>query len=150
MPLHIRPYAHPTDQPAVIALWHHCQLTRPWNDPARDIARKLTTQPDLFLVGTVDDQLIATLMAGYDGHRGWINYLAVSPDHQRQGHARALMAEAERRLHTLGCPKVNLQVRSTNEHVLAFYHHLGYTPDDVVSLGKRLIPDPPHPRTDQR
>ena len=129
------------DQPAVIALWHECGLVRPWNDPAQDIARKLAVADDLFLVGIIDAEVVATVMVGYDGHRGWINYLAVHPDQQRNGFGRVLMAEAERSLHARGCPKVNLQVRATNADAVAFYDRLGYSTDEVVSMGKRLEVD---------
>jgi len=138
--MQIRAY-RPADEEAVVALWEVCGLTRPWNDPRKDIARKLTVQPELFLVGTVDSELMATAMAGFDGHRGWVNYLAMAPGHRRQDHGRTLMAEAERLLVERGCPKLNLQIRSTNSEVIAFYRSLGYAQDDVVSLGKRLIPD---------
>jgi len=136
-----RPGAPGSDTEAVIALWSRCGLTRPWNDPRRDIERKRSQHPELFLVGEVDGAVIASAMVGYDGHRGWVNYLAVAPEHQRQGRARALMTEAEARLTVLGCPKLNLQVRGSNAAALGFYAALGYALDDVVSLGKRLIPD---------
>ncbi|MBU6501905.1 MAG: GNAT family acetyltransferase [Burkholderiales bacterium] len=136
----IRPY-QPQDESAVIALWQDCGLTRPWNDPRKDITRKLTTQPELFLVGTVDAVLVATAMVGFDGHRGWVYYLAVAPTHRRQSHGRALMQEAERLLMARGCPKLNLLVRSSNAGVIDFYRRLGYIQDEVVSLGRRLIPD---------
>jgi len=139
-PLLVRPY-RPADEAAVIALWHACDLTRPWNDPAKDIARKQRVQPELFLVGTIDDRVVATAMIGYEGHRGWINYLAVDLAHRRAGHARRLMAEAEERLRELGCPKLNLQLRKTNAQALGFYRALGYVEDEALSLGKRLIPD---------
>jgi ribosomal protein S18 acetylase RimI-like enzyme len=142
MTLVIRPFAA-ADEPAVVALWRAAGLTRPWNDPHRDIARKLTVQPELFLVGELDGELIAAAMAGYDGHRGSVYYLAVSPAHQRRGHARALMAEIERRLEALGCPKLNLMVRQDNRGVLEFYARLGYEEAAVVTLGKRLIADEP-------
>jgi ribosomal protein S18 acetylase RimI-like enzyme len=142
--LNIRPF-EPADEPAVIELWQRCGLTRPWNDPAKDIRRKLGVRPDLFLVGVLEGAVVATVMAGYDGHRGWINYLGVAPEHQRRGFGRSIMAEAERRLRACGCPKVNLQVRATNEAVLAFYRRLGYAVDEVVSLGKRLEHDRPGP-----
>src|SRR5262249_39075854 len=100
------------DEPAVVALWERCGLTRPWNDPHKDIRRKLQVRPDLFLVGVLDGVIVATVMAGYEGHRGSINYLAVAPEHQRKGLGRALMAEAERLLRQSGCPKINLQVRT--------------------------------------
>lgn len=138
--MQIRPF-HPTDERAVIALWHACGLTRPQNDPADDIRRKLRVQPELFLVVEIDNHLIGTVMAGYEGHRGWINYLAVKPEHRRGGVGRALMNEAERLLHAAGCPKINLQIRSTNRQVIAFYQSLGYSVDDVVSMGKRLKQD---------
>lgn len=129
------------DRDAVVQLWQRCDLTRPWNDPNRDIDRKLGVQPELFLLGEVDGVVVASVMAGYDGHRGWMNYLAVDPDRQGRGYARALVAAVEQRLLELGCPKLNLQVRSTNEAALGFYTALGYGTDDAVSMGKRLIPD---------
>ena len=129
------------DEAAVVALWQACELTRPWNDPYKEIARKLKAQAELFLVGQWQGQLIASAMFGYEGHRGWVNYLAVSPGHQRQGHAKALMQHGEALLLALGCPKINLQVRASNAQVLAFYQSLGYRDDQVVSMGKRLIPD---------
>lgn len=138
----IRPF-HDDDTEAVVALWRAAGLTRPWNDPHRDIARKRTVQPELFLVGEVEGRVIASAMAGYDGHRGWVNYLAVDPAHRGRGHARALMAEVERLLTALGCPKVNLQVRADNDEALGFYAALGYSVDAAVSLGKRLVDDPP-------
>lgn len=138
----IRPF-HDDDTDAVVALWRAAGLTRPWNDPHRDIARKKTVRPELFLVGEVEGRVIASAMAGYDGHRGWVNYLAVDPAHRGRGHARALMAEVERLLTALGCPKLNLQVRADNEAALGFYAALGYSPDAAVSLGKRLVPDEP-------
>ena len=136
----IRPYEH-DDETAVIDLWARCGLARPWNDPKKDIARKLLVRPDLFLVGIIDSQLVATAMAGYEGHRGWINYLAVAPEQRRVGIAREIMARAETLLREAGCPKINLQVRSTNSEVIEFYKRIGYAVDDVVSMGKRLIHD---------
>jgi len=133
----------PADEAAVIALWQRCDLTRPWNDPHKDILRKCTVQPDLFLVGTIDGRIVASVMIGYEGHRGWINYLAVDPDIQRQGLGRELMDEAERRLRALGCPKINLQVRAENTGVIEFYRRLGYAVEDLVSMGKRLERDQP-------
>ena len=130
-----------SDEAAVVALWQKCGLTRPWNDPHADIARKLTEQPELFLVGTVADEPVATVMVGFDGHRGWVYYLAVSPRYRRQSYGRSLMREAERLLIERGCPKLNLLVRSSNAEVIEFYGKLGYVQDDVVSLGRRLIHD---------
>ncbi|MGO3890217.1 MAG: GNAT family acetyltransferase [Paenalcaligenes sp.] len=136
----IRAY-QPADESAVIALWEACGLTRPWNDPRKDIARKLTEQPELFLVGVEGEQLIATAMVGFDGHRGWVCYVAVDPAFQRLSYGKQLMHEAEQLLIARGCPKINLLVRSSNVKVLKFYAELGYTQDDVVSLGRRLIAD---------
>ena len=140
--MEIRRFAE-TDSEAVIALWQRCGLLRPWNDPRKDIARKLRVQPELFLVGVVDARIAASVMAGYEGHRGWINYLAVDPGLRRGGLGRAIMAAAEKGLAELGCPKVNLQIRRGNEDVVAFYDRLGYVEDDVVSMGKRLESDEP-------
>jgi ribosomal protein S18 acetylase RimI-like enzyme len=137
MKIKIRPF-QPQDEASVIKLWSRCGLVVPWNDPHRDIQRKLTVQREMFLVACADNQIIATVMAGYDGHRGWINYLAVHPKHQHKGIGRRMMDEAERRLRESGCPKINLQVRATNAGVIAFYKRLGFKMDDVVSFGKRL------------
>ena len=140
MTIEIRSYES-GDETQVVQLWIDCSLVVPWNNPRRDINRKLDVQPELFLVGCLAGRIIATVMAGYEGHRGWINYLAVHPGHQRNGIARRMMDEAEIRLRAAGCPKINLQVRSTNTNVIEFYRNIGYKIDDVVSLGKRLEPD---------
>lgn len=135
--VHIRTYT-PQDEEAVIALWNHSGLTRPWNDPRKDIDRKLLVRSDLFLVAEANGIVVGTVMVGYDGHRGWINYLGVDPECQRQGVGRALMAEAERLLRAEGCPKINLQIRNSNIGAIEFYRRIGYAVDDVVSMGKRL------------
>jgi len=131
----------PEDTDAVIALWGDCDLLRPWNDPRKEIARKLTDRNGAFWVATMGDDVIASVMVGYDGHRGSINYLAVAPDFQRTGVGARLMQQAEAFLVALGCPKVSFCVRKDNADVLAFYDGLGYDVDDVHFLGKRLIPD---------
>jgi ribosomal protein S18 acetylase RimI-like enzyme len=135
----------PGDREALVALWSICELTRPWNNPHRDIDRKLARDGDNLLVLEEDNQLIGSVMVGYEGHRGWVNYLAVHPDHRRQGLGRLLMDEAERRLRDLGCAKVNLQVRASNETAREFYRQIGYTVDEAVSFGKRLEHDIPSP-----
>ena len=127
-----------SDEPQVIQLWQACGLVVPWNVPHLDIARKLDFQPDLFFVAEQDDEIVGTAMAGYEGHRGWVNYLAVAPRFQRHGLGRQLMGFVEERLAALGCAKLNLQVRSGNSGVIEFYERLGYRIDEVVSLGKRL------------
>lgn len=138
--MEIREFAM-TDKAAVVQLWRDCGLVVPWNDPGKDIERKLATGADLFLVGERAGEIVACAMGGYDGHRGWVNYLAVTPDLQHHGYGRQMMAEIENRLVARGCPKINLQVRTTNAQVRRFYEALGYTQDAVVSYGKRLIPD---------
>jgi ribosomal protein S18 acetylase RimI-like enzyme len=135
--MQIRPF-RPEDTEAVISLWRQCDLVRPWNDPHKDIQRKLQVRPDLFLVGVLEGRIVACVMAGYEGHRGWLNYLAVAPEHQRRGFARAIVTEAERLLRDAGCPKINLQIRTSNQGVIEFYRRIGYATDDVVSMGKRL------------
>jgi len=133
----------PQDEDAVVSLWKKCELVRPSNDPHKDIGRKLRVRPDLFLVGVLDGKIVASVMAGYEGHRGWLNYLAVDPASQRGGLGKAIVAEAESRLRASGCPKVNLQVRTSNKGAIAFYERIGYSIDDVVSMGKRLEVDQP-------
>ena len=133
----IRPYqTHDEDQ--VIELWRRCGLIVPWNDPRQDIGLKLQVQPELFLVGEMQGTIVATVMAGYEGHRGWLNYLGVAPGFQRRGIGRRIVEAAETELRKLGCPKINLQIRASNKDVVAFYHHLGFKIDDVLSMGKRL------------
>lgn len=139
-PLTIRPF-RPEDEDAVIRLWQDCDLLRAYNDPHRDIERKLAVQPELFLVGLAAGKIVAVVMAGYEGHRGWLNYLAVAADHRGRGFGRELVAEAERRLRELGCPKINLQVRHTNAQAMEFYRRLGFAVDEVASMGKRLRDD---------
>jgi ribosomal protein S18 acetylase RimI-like enzyme len=136
----IRPFQS-SDEPAIVRLWQRCDLLRPWNDPKKDIQRKLSVGREMFLVGVLDDDLVATVMVGYEGHRGWVHYLAVAPEHRGKGLGRALMTRAEELLKQAGCPKVNLQVRGTNASTIEFYERLGYAVDDVVSLGKRLETD---------
>jgi len=136
----IRPFEH-EDADAVVALWRECGLVRPWNDSRKDIQRKLTTQPELFLVLELDGRVVGTAMGGYDGHRGWVNYLAVAAELRSRGLGRRLMAKLEELLVARGCPKLNLQVRASNEAAIGFYSKLGYRQDDVVSLGRRLIED---------
>tara|TARA_R110001592_G_scaffold363043_1_gene679531 strand:+ start:9654 stop:10088 length:435 start_codon:yes stop_codon:yes gene_type:complete len=129
------------DRVDVITLWTDCGLVVPWNDPDKDIDRKLKVDPALFLVGRDDDGVAATVMGGYEGHRGWINYLAVSTSKRRRGYGQEMMQAVEQRIEARGCPKINLQVRASNSAVVAFYQALGYRIDDVVGLGKRLATD---------
>src|SRR5690348_12534174 len=136
----VRPYKD-DDEARVIELWTFGGLIRPWNDPKRDIARKLAVQRELFLVAELGGTVVGVVMAGYEGHRGWVNYLAVDIGQRRRGIGSALMRDAERRLRLLGCPKINLQVRRENSGVQAFYAALGFKEDEAVSMGKRLESD---------
>jgi ribosomal protein S18 acetylase RimI-like enzyme len=136
--LTIRPYRG-GDETAVIQLWETCRLTRPQNNPCLDIKRKLAVNPELFLVGTIDGNIAATVMGGYEGHRGWVNYLGVDPDLRRNGLGRMMMEAVQVKLEALGCPKINLQIRSDNAEVVKFYEAIGYLKDDVLSMGKRLV-----------
>jgi ribosomal protein S18 acetylase RimI-like enzyme len=134
----IRPYES-KDQAQVVALWNEVfPDDPPWNEPASMIRRKLSVQPELFLVAHVTGEVAGTVLAGFDGVRGWVHHLAVHASYRRQGLASSLMTAAEKGLAALGCPKVNLQVRATNSAVVAFYRSLGYEVEDRASLGKRL------------
>ena len=135
----IRPYSE-SDRQDVVALWREVFPNNPWwNDPDKDIDRKCAVQPELFFVAFEGDHIIGTVMAGYEGHRGWINYVAVAPDSRQRGIGTALMHHAEDALRAAGCPKINLQVRTSNTAVIEFYRGLGYDVDEVVSMGKRLV-----------
>jgi ribosomal protein S18 acetylase RimI-like enzyme len=138
--MRVRAFAD-ADEAEVVALWERCGLVRPWNDPRKDIARKRRVQRELFLVAELDGAVVGSVMGGYEGHRGWVNYLAVDPARRRSGLGRTLMAEIEARLREVGCPKLNLQVRNDNAAALAFYERIGFQPDAAVSLGKRLESD---------
>ena len=137
MSIVIRPFQD-QERREVIELWRKCGLIVPVNDPQKDIDCKMQVGKELFLVGLRNNEVVASVMGGYEGHRGWINYLAVDPLWHRNGYGRSMVEAVESRLQEKGCPKVNLQVRSGNTKVLDFYQRLGYQCDDVVSLGKRL------------
>ena len=137
---HIRIF-NEDDSENVVDLWKRCGLVVPWNDPHSDINRKLAMQAELFLIGTENNTIISTVMGGYDGHRGWLNYLAVDPGYRYRGYGASMVKEIENRIGKLGCPKINLQVRTTNAGVITFYRSLGYEVDDVVGLGKRIVID---------
>jgi ribosomal protein S18 acetylase RimI-like enzyme len=140
MAIKVRPFEN-RDQQSVIDLWAACGLVVPWNNPLKDIERKLKVNPELFLVGEVGKEIVASVMGGYEGHRGWINYLAVSPIHQKQGYGRHLMEQVEDRIRQTGCPKINLQMRGSNTEIAAFYQAIGYDIDNTMGLGKRLEVD---------
>jgi ribosomal protein S18 acetylase RimI-like enzyme len=125
-------------QDAVVDLWRKCGLIVPQNDPFEDIKRKVEFQPELFFIGLLNGEVVGSILAGYEGHRGWINYLAVNPEFQRRGYGRKLVEKAIDELNKLGCPKINIQVRRSNLQVIDFYKHLGFKEDDVTSFGLRL------------
>lgn len=133
-----------TDQAGMIELWQACGLIVPWNNPLTDIARKRADSPHLFFTGKIDGRLVASCMAGYDGHRGWIYYLAVHPSYRRRGFAAQLVAHSEKILLELGCPKLELMVRNSNQEVIEFYRAIGFDLDPVVVLSKRLQQDEAH------
>src|SRR5690606_19966427 len=118
--MNIRPYKTENEN-QVIRLWIECGLVVSHNNPLRDIHRKTQVHPELFLVGEIEEEIVATCMAGYEGHRGWINYLAVAPTRHRNGLATKIMERAEALLRAAGCPKITLQIRSTNQQVIEFY-----------------------------
>ena len=139
----IRTY-RPDDAKAVIDLWKECGLIVPWNNPATDINRKCADSPQMFFIGELENELAASCMAGYDGHRGWIYFLAVKYSQRGKGLASRLVDHVEKELIELGCPKVELMVRKNNDGVIAFYKSIGFDPDPVIVLSKRLIEDKKH------
>jgi ribosomal protein S18 acetylase RimI-like enzyme len=134
----IRPYEE-ADEQMVAALWRAVfPINRPWHDPLADVRRKIAQKDHLLLVALMHGTLIATVMVGYDGHRGWLYRVAVAATHRRQGIGRAMVRAAEERLRERGCPKINLQVEGGNRAVVGFYERLGYAVEDRVSMGKPL------------
>jgi ribosomal protein S18 acetylase RimI-like enzyme len=139
-----------SDIEAVVALWERCGLTRPWNDPRRDFSMSLGAANSTVLCGFIDDSLVASVMAGFDGHRGWVYYLSVDPGKQGMRFGRAMMSAAERWLRQIGAPKLQLMVRSDNEASLAFYECQGFEVQSVVTLGKRLTVTAPFSSSAER
>ncbi len=126
-------------QTAVIDLWRQCNLTVPSNDPVEDIKKKIDFQPALFFIALLFDQVIGSIMVGYEGHRGWINYLAVLPTFQKQGYGKLLIIKAVTELRKMGCVKVNLQIRPDNLQAIGFYQHLGFKQEERISMSLRLV-----------
>ena len=129
----------------VIALWQRCGLTRPWNDPAADIALARRSAHSTILIGRDDGAIIATAMVGHDGHRGWVYYVAVDPDLRAQGHGRTIMNAAEDWLRQAGIAKLQLLVRRTNAKAGAFYQSLGYAEAETIVFAKWLDGREPTP-----
>lgn len=135
--MQIRPY-QPADRAALIALWEACGLTRPWNDPGSDIDTCISKPESTILVGEDAGKVIASVMVGHDGHRGWLYYLAVSPERQKSGLGRQLVSAAEDWVKARGIPKVMLMVRPENDRVRAFYQTIGYIEEPRVIFSRRL------------
>ena len=125
----------------VIDLWKKCNLIKSWNDPNKDIDRKLKVNDSLFLIVEFNKVIIGSAMIGYDGHRGSLYYLSVDPKHQNKGVGKMLMKEIEKRLIEVGCPKINIFIRNSNIEVKEFYQSIDYEKQNCIVYGKRLIPD---------
>jgi ribosomal protein S18 acetylase RimI-like enzyme len=128
------------DGEAVVAFWQACGLTRPWNDPHRDFVQALATPTSTIFIARDDAALIGSVMVGFDGHRGWVYYVAVAPERRRAGLGRALMAAAEQWLRERDAPKIQLMVRDANDAAIGFYQALGLERQSVVVLGRFLMP----------
>ena len=136
--MHIRTFEK-KDEAAVSALWQQIfPDDPPHNAPAIVIRQKLQCQPELFFVGELDGGIVGTVLSGYDGHRGWLYSVAISPTQRRNGLGTKLIKHAEKALNSVGCTKINLQIRSTNATVVAFYEKLGYEAEERISMGKRF------------
>ena len=137
-PLSFRPFAD-QDEEAVISLWERCGLTRPWNNPAEDIAFARDKPASAILVGELEGKIAASVMVGHDGHRGTLYYVSVDPDLQGKGYGRQLMRHAEDWLKAQGVWKLNLLLRADNEKIRAFYEALGYEVEPRLCMARRLI-----------
>lgn len=132
-------YSDPHHRLAVIQLWKTVfNDDMPHNRPDLSIDKKLAVDDRLFFVALADDELVSTILAGYDGHRGWLYSVAVDPQQRGNGLGTRLVRHAEKALADLGCVKINLQIHTFNESVQAFYRTLGYTPELIISMGKRI------------
>lgn len=128
----------PADKPEIINLWNLCGLVVPDNDPGKDIELKMKFQPDLFFIGEIEHRIIAAVMAGYDGHRGSLNYLGVHPGFRNKGHGRSIVEFCIQKLRELDCPKINIQVRNSNLSVIDFYKKSGFTEHDVTGMQYKI------------
>lgn len=126
------------DVSSLIALWQTSGLTRPWNDPEADIDQARGNTHSKILVGLLQGEIVASIMVGEDGHRGWVYYLAVDPRHKQHGLGRCMMDAAELWLRGRGVPKLNLMIRNDNAAATGFYERIGYSRSDVVCYQKTL------------
>ncbi len=133
------------DSPEVIALWQRCGSTRPWNDPAADIALARKETNSTILLGRNDGVLVASVLVGHDGHRGWVYYVTADPEHRFKGFGRAIMSAAEDWLRARGILKLQLMVRKDNPKVHAFYRSIGYYNQETVTFAKWLDGREPTP-----
>ena len=133
------------DVAGVIALWRACDLTRPWNDPAADIALARGGPNSTILIGRDGDAIVATVMVGHDGHRGWVYYVATDPDRRAKGYGRAIMTAAEDWLRATGIAKLQLLVRRENARAGAFYQSIGYAEAQTIVFAKWLDGRDPTP-----
>jgi ribosomal protein S18 acetylase RimI-like enzyme len=133
------------DVATVIALWQACGLTRPWNDPAADIALARRGPNSTILIGRADNMIVATAMVGHDGHRGWVYYVATDPDRRAKGFGRAIMDAAENWLRAAGIAKLQLLVRRENARAGAFYQSIGYAEAQTIVFAKWLDGREPTP-----
>jgi ribosomal protein S18 acetylase RimI-like enzyme len=138
-------YSDPHHRLAVIQLWKTVfNDEKPHNRPDLSIDKKRAVDDHLFFVALADDEVVGTLLAGYDGHRGWLYSVAVDPQQRGKGLDTQLVRHAEKALAELGCVKINLQIHTFNESVQAFYQALGYTPEPIISMGKRIDANVPN------
>ena len=151
--MNVRPF-EPEDESAVIALWQSCDLLRPWNDPHKDIRFCRESGHGEILVGEESGRIVASVLVGHDGHRGWLYYLAVSADRRKQGLGREIVSAAEQWLEERGAPKAELMIRTENFDAAEFYRRIGYRQEARTVMGRRLdgVPQPlePVPETNQR
>ena len=138
--MQIRNYNNSTDKEQVIKLWNKVfPITSPHHDPLTSINKKLAVKDDLFFVAASDEKnVVGTVMAGYDGHRGWIYSLAVDPGYRKKSTGSLLLKHAEKELIKLDCPKINLQVLPSNKEVVNFYKKNGYCVEERISMGKKI------------
>ena len=122
----------------MVALWQAAGLTRPWNDPGDDFDLAMSNPTSSILLARHGLALVGSVMVGFDGHRGWVYYLACDPEQRGKGIGRALMAAAEAWLRARDCPKIQLMVRIDNSTAKGFYAAIGYTEQDVITIGRRL------------
>jgi ribosomal protein S18 acetylase RimI-like enzyme len=137
--------AEDADEVGIVTLWERCDLTRPWNDPRADLAKARKGPESAVLVGRDQQSVLATVMVGHDGHRGWLYYVAVDPEHRKNGYGRAIVTAAEDWLRARGIEKLQLLVRPENTQAQAFYETLDYDEQPRIIYAKWLDGREPTP-----